>query len=252
MKINLREMLGRLDLETDNIYDLRNHYDSSKLSDLTKNRLAEALNEKASAEKINRILNENFAIDVFPRDSEEYEKLEKVADYLTNYSPNNIYYRVEKTYFDFGQNWMWTTIIAYDKKGSSWQAIYPKVQEDILLSDSDEELEEVAKNILRESRLDKGFTEAYEPEDDRTEEEIYQDWLDAGAIPNYDEEPPFESLKEELDLSEVEEIKELPFDNKRVNNLRGIFSTKALVDALNKTGLDKLKIRTSRLKNVSQ
>lgn len=196
MKINLRESLGRLDLETDNRYDLRNHYDSSKLSDFTKNRLAEALNEKASAEKINRILNENFAISVFSRDSEEYEKLEKVADYLTNYSPNNIYYRVEKTYFDFGQDWMWTTIIAYDKKGNSWQAIYPKVQEDILLSDSDEELEEIAKKFLRESRLDKGFSEAYEPEDDRTEEEIYQDWLDAGAIPNYDEEPPFESLKE--------------------------------------------------------
>jgi hypothetical protein len=59
-----------------------------------------------------------------------------------------------------------------------------------------------------------------------------------------------ESLNE--DLSSIQEVKQLNFNNNRVNNLRGIFSVKNLVKALNDTGLDALKIRTSRLKNVSQ
>ncbi len=61
-----------------------------------------------------------------------------------------------------------------------------------------------------------------------------------------------ESLNESMDLSDVEEVKEIKFKNDRVNNLRGIFSNILFIDALNEVGLDKFKIRTSRLKNVSQ
>ena len=58
-KINLRESLGRLDLLTDNKYDLRNTYDSSNISNDKKKKLAESLNNSASAKQIYNILNED-------------------------------------------------------------------------------------------------------------------------------------------------------------------------------------------------
>lgn len=59
MKINLRESLGRLDLLTDNKYDLRNTYDSSNISNDKKKMLAESLNNNASAKQLYSILNED-------------------------------------------------------------------------------------------------------------------------------------------------------------------------------------------------
>ena len=58
-KINLRESLGRLDLLTDNKYDLRNTYDSSNISNDKKKKLAESLNNNASAKQLYSILNED-------------------------------------------------------------------------------------------------------------------------------------------------------------------------------------------------
>ena len=50
-------------------------------------------------------------------------------------SPNGTRYKVEDTWFDYGQRWPWTTIIAYHKNGQSWQAINPAQHELILFSD---------------------------------------------------------------------------------------------------------------------
>jgi hypothetical protein len=58
-KVNIRESLGRLDLLTDNKYDLRNTYDSSNISNDKKKKLAESLNNSASAKQIYNILNED-------------------------------------------------------------------------------------------------------------------------------------------------------------------------------------------------
>lgn len=60
MKINIRESLGRLDLLTDNKYDLRNTYDSSNISNDKKKKLAESISNNASAKQIYNILNETF------------------------------------------------------------------------------------------------------------------------------------------------------------------------------------------------
>lgn len=60
MKINIRESLNRLDLQTDNKYDLRNTYDCSNISDNKKKKLAEALNKNASAKTISKILDESY------------------------------------------------------------------------------------------------------------------------------------------------------------------------------------------------
>ena len=58
MKINLRESLNKIDLATDNKYDLRNTYDSSNISNDKKKKLAESLNNNASAKQIYGILND--------------------------------------------------------------------------------------------------------------------------------------------------------------------------------------------------
>lgn len=59
-KVNIRESLGRLDLLTDNKYDLRNTYDCSNISDDKKKKLAEALNKNASAKEVSKLLSEDY------------------------------------------------------------------------------------------------------------------------------------------------------------------------------------------------
>lgn len=59
-KINLRESLGRLDLLTDNKYDLRNTYDCSNISNNKKKVLAEAISNNVSAKQLYNILNEDY------------------------------------------------------------------------------------------------------------------------------------------------------------------------------------------------
>lgn len=57
-KINLRESLNKIDLATDNKYDLLNTFDSKKLSDENKKKLAEAIDNNSIA-SINRVLHES-------------------------------------------------------------------------------------------------------------------------------------------------------------------------------------------------
>lgn len=57
-KINLRESLNKIDLATDNKYDLLNTFDSKKLSDNSKKKLAEAIDNNSIA-SINRVLHES-------------------------------------------------------------------------------------------------------------------------------------------------------------------------------------------------
>lgn len=64
--------------------------------------------------------------------TEEYERLEKAAEILTLISPNRKRYYVGDTYFDFGQDWMWTTILREDKDWGDSQALTPRDYEKIL------------------------------------------------------------------------------------------------------------------------
>lgn len=43
----------------------------------------------------------------------QYKNLEAVAKMLEALSPNGAVYEVENVYFDFGQDWLWTTIVRY-------------------------------------------------------------------------------------------------------------------------------------------
>ena len=90
----------------------------------------------------------------FAYGSEEYRKLETVAELLNMGSPNGYHYHVEKIFFDYGQNWKWTTILC-EGNGSEWQALCPREQEDIIFADTIKDLARVARKILNDSELDK-------------------------------------------------------------------------------------------------
>lgn len=97
-------------------------------------------------------------IKVFSPDSIEYNRLAAAAAMMTAFSGGGIFYYVGKTYFDFGQDWKWTTILA-EKKDSplmskSWQAIYPAMQEKIIFTNTPEDLAAVVSEYFQNSALD--------------------------------------------------------------------------------------------------
>ena len=73
-------------------------------------------------------------IKIYAKETPEYKRLEMVANLLTTASPIGTIFRVEETYFDFGQNWKWTTICATHPKYGSYQALSPRDHEKILTS----------------------------------------------------------------------------------------------------------------------
>lgn len=82
----------------------------------------------------------------FDENSREYDLLKKLSLILTFKSPNRYTYYVGETFFDYGQNWKWTTVLCFTGKDgvcSTYQALSPAEQEEICLSDGS--LESVAK-----------------------------------------------------------------------------------------------------------
>ena len=69
--------------------------------------------------------------------TQEYQALRRVAEVLTIASKNRITYHVENVYFDFGQDWTWTTICAYRPGGDSWQILNPAIHADIVTGSLD-------------------------------------------------------------------------------------------------------------------
>jgi len=70
-------------------------------------------------------------------DSAEVAKLNLACEELNRLSRNGITYTVEDTWFDYGQRWMWTTIIGHDPNCpwcESYQALCPRDFERILYS----------------------------------------------------------------------------------------------------------------------
>lgn len=83
----------------------------------------------------------------------DYTKLCAVAKVLEAFSPNNNTYLVEDVYFDYGQDWEWTTIC---RNGyTSCQILSPRQWENILMSESPEELFKCIEDI----RNDKYFND---------------------------------------------------------------------------------------------
>lgn len=102
---------------------------------------------KRFSKKYSKLLKENAYIKTYKLGDPEFENLYKLADILTRKSPNKYVYYVGDTYFDLGQNWMWTTVLC--RGGwSSYQALSPREQEEAILAKSDAELEKIADSVL--------------------------------------------------------------------------------------------------------
>ena len=86
--------------------------------------------------------------------TQEYQALRRVAEVLTIASKNRITYHVENVYFDFGQDWIWSTICAYRPDGRSWQILNPKIHADIVTGAMDA-ITAAARLIHGPSWLDK-------------------------------------------------------------------------------------------------
>lgn len=85
------------------------------------------------------------------RGSMEYKKLTAVANLLELFSPNHARYVVEDVYLDFGQDWMWTTIVRKDFR--ECQILSPRQWQDIMLANSPQAI----VNRVEDIRNDKYF-----------------------------------------------------------------------------------------------
>lgn len=83
--------------------------------------------------------------------TKEYKNLKAVASLLDAMKEKD-YIFVEDTYFDYGQNWVWTTILAHTKY-SDVQIITPREWEKIIVANSISELAQIAKEISRKDIL---------------------------------------------------------------------------------------------------
>ena len=86
-------------------------------------------------------------IRVYASDEQEYKNLAHVARIMTARSLNGTRFEVGVTYFDFGQNWRWTTILAYRRDNGSFQALSPAEQEKIVTANPDD-LETVTQELM--------------------------------------------------------------------------------------------------------
>ena len=76
-------------------------------------------------------------IRTYSNDSPEYARLKAAADIMTARSPKGYHYYVGDTYFDYGQEWVWTTILCDGGEWGGYQALCPANQERILTGDID-------------------------------------------------------------------------------------------------------------------
>ena len=87
----------------------------------------------------------SWGIKRFDHGSRERELLKIAAAVLTFKSPNGWRYYVDETYFDYGQDWKWTTVLCAGGSFGGYQALNPVEQEEILLSDGS--IESIAKIV---------------------------------------------------------------------------------------------------------
>lgn len=74
-------------------------------------------------------------IRIYAPDSHEQMKLKLACYELEQLTTKGTRYTVEDIYFDLGQNWMYSAIVAHSTDGRSWQALNPRDYERVILSD---------------------------------------------------------------------------------------------------------------------
>ena len=89
-------------------------------------------------------------ISTFKPGSIQYKKLEQAAKMIQDRL--GIIVKVDDTWFDYGQKWMWTTLLGEDPDGiiygdsSAWQLIYPPQQKEIIFGDLDKAVDDICKH----------------------------------------------------------------------------------------------------------
>lgn len=88
-------------------------------------------------------------IKIYEKNTPEYDKLRRAAAILTGLSPNGWEYYVGETFFDYGQDWRWTTVLCRctGQFTDSYQALCPADQERIVFAPI-EELPAIAADVL--------------------------------------------------------------------------------------------------------
>lgn len=90
------------------------------------------------------------AIKVFEKGSDERRALEAAAALFTAYDGRP--HVVDETYFDYGQDWKWTTILYEGGNFGRVQALTPRDQEDIIAADGLIELATVVNGIIERKK----------------------------------------------------------------------------------------------------
>lgn len=85
------------------------------------------------------------AIKIFEQGTTERNNLEKAAEMLTAQNEYERKYYVGETYFDFGQDWKWTTVMYESQDWGAIQALCPRDQELIVNGN----IEKGVKNTLK-------------------------------------------------------------------------------------------------------
>lgn len=84
---------------------------------------------------------------VLKHGQKEYDTLILVASILTFMSPNKVRYKVRDVYFDYGQNWMWTTVIAERPDRTEWQALNPAEWGKLMMAETVEDIVAITKEV---------------------------------------------------------------------------------------------------------
>lgn len=89
----------------------------------------------------------NEYIKVFSRNSNEHKRLELAAQLMTMFSRHGYQYYVEdEVYFDYGQDWKWTTILV-NTNGATVQVCSPRDQASLILASSPAQLGAVIEDM---------------------------------------------------------------------------------------------------------
>lgn len=94
-------------------------------------------------------------IRIYNRNEVQFSKLQTLASIiefsLREACDADVTIKVEDTYFDFGQGWMWTTLIAYRgdvSKHDTYQMLYPTHMNKIVEAKTIQDLSDIAYDII--------------------------------------------------------------------------------------------------------
>jgi len=92
------------------------------------------------------------------KEDDEYRKLLIVCTLLNSYTQADCVFYVEDTYFDYGQDWKWTTILCCPQNSTDffhnyhkYQYLTPAVQQSIFLANTLDEIFNITDKLLMES-----------------------------------------------------------------------------------------------------